>query len=70
MKLLTKLKKVLLFIMKQCIKIIRTVIYEHFYDEKNSILIVILICFLNIPIVNRSSYSYQTVSKIEFINLF
>ena len=70
MKLLTKLKKVLLFIMKQHKKIIRTVFHEHFYDRKNPILIVILIYFLNTSTINRSSYSYQTVSKIEFINLF
>jgi len=36
MKLLTKLKKVLLFIMKQCKKIIRTVFHPHFYDNKKS----------------------------------
>jgi len=36
MKLLTKLKKVLLFIMKQCKKISRAVFQPHFYNNKKS----------------------------------
>ena len=36
MKLLTKLKKVLLFIIKKCKKILRTVFQPHFYDNKKS----------------------------------
>ena len=36
MKLLTKLKKVLLFIIKQCKKILRTVFQSHFYNDKKS----------------------------------
>ena len=36
MKLLTKFKKVLLFIIKQFKKILRTVFQSHFYDDEKS----------------------------------
>lgn len=58
MKLLTKLKKVLLFIMKQCKKILRTVFQPHFSDDKKSYNNGNFNIFFNISTVNRNFYSY------------
>jgi len=58
MKLLTKLKTVLLFIMKQCKKILRTVFKPHFYNDKKPYNTSDFDLIFNIFTINRNSYSY------------
>ena len=58
MKLLTKLKKVLLFIIKQCKKILRTVFQSHFYNDKKSYNNGNFDFIFNISTINRNFYSY------------
>ena len=53
-----KIKKVLLFIMKQCKKILRTVFQPHFYKYKKPYNTGNFDLIFNIFTINRSSYSY------------
>ena len=58
MKLLTKLKKILLFILKQRKKILQTAFQPYFYDDKNLITKVISVYFFNISTINKLLYFF------------
>ena len=58
MKLLTKFKKVKLFIMLQSKKIVETVFSQYLYDDKNLITKVILLYFFNISTINKLLYFF------------
>ena len=71
MKLLTKLKKVKLFIMLQSKKIVETVFSQYLYDDKKSYFNGDFHLFFEYLYYNIENYILiKQLSKIKFINLF